>query len=193
MDLVGIKRPKNKIISTEGEAINAAQELGFPLVMKVVGPAHKSDVGGVVLDVASVDAVKENFNRLIGIRNATGVELSQMEHGLEVLIGVKKEPGFGHIITCGLGGIFVEILNDIQYALAPIAKSEALRMIRSLKSYKLIQGARGKEGISEEVFADVICKVSDLLTIVPEIEEMDLNPLMGRGHHLSAVDVVIKM
>ncbi|MGI6047142.1 MAG: acetate--CoA ligase family protein [Petrimonas sp.] len=193
LDLIGVKRPKNKIISTEEEAINAAQELGFPLVMKVVGPTHKSDVGGVILDITSMDGVKENFNRLIGIRNATDVELCQMERGLEVLIGVKKEPGFGHIITCGLGGIFVEILKDIQYALAPVTRSEALQMIRSLKSYKLIQGFRGKEGIDEEVFADVICKVSDLLTIVPKIEEMDLNPLMGHGNHLSAVDVVIKI
>ena len=161
--------------------------------MKVVGSAHKSDVGGVVLDVVTLDAVKENFKRLTGIENAAGVELCQMERGLEVLVGVKKEPGFGHIITCGLGGIFVEILKDIQYALAPVTRAEALRMIRSLKSYKLIQGARGKEGISEEVFAEVICKVSDLLALVPEIEEMDLNPLMGRGDHLSAVDVVIRM
>ncbi|OJV36224.1 MAG: CoA ligase [Bacteroidia bacterium 43-41] len=193
LDLIGIRRPKNKIVSTEPEAIKAAQKLGFPLVMKVVGPAHKSDVGGVVLDVVTVDAVKENFKRLIGIKNAAGVELCQMERGLEVLIGVKKEPGFGHIITCGLGGIFVEILKDIQYALAPVTRTEALRMIRALKSYKMIQGVRGKEGISEEVFADVICKVSDLLVAVPEIEELDLNPLMGHGHHLSAVDVVIKI
>ena len=193
LDLMGVSRPRNKFISTEEEAINAAQELGFPLVMKVVGPAHKSDVGGVVLNVVTLEAVRENFKRLIGIKNAAGVEVCQMERGLEVLIGVKKEPGFGHIITCGLGGIFVEILKDIQYTLAPVARTEALRMIRSLKSYKLIQGARGKEGISEEVFAEVICKVSDLLVLVPEIEEMDLNPLMGRGHHLSAVDVVIKM
>ncbi len=108
-------------------------------------------------------------------------------------IGVKKEPGFGHLITCGLGGIFVEVLKDIQYALAPVHKSEALRMIRSLKSYKMIQGVRGKEGIDEEVFADAICKVSGLLSAVPEIEEMDLNPLMGHGKHLAAVDVVIKL
>lgn len=193
LDLIGINRPKNRIILTEDEAINAARELGFPLVMKVVGPAHKSDVGGVVLGVKTPDEVKINFNRLTGIPNSTGVELCQMEHGLEVLIGVKKEPGFGHIITCGLGGIFVEVLKDIQYALAPVTHDEALRMIRSLKSYKMIRGVRGKEGVDENVFADAICKISDLLTLIPEIEELDLNPLMGRGTHLSAVDVVIKM
>lgn len=191
--LMGIRHPKNRIVASPKEATDAAHELGFPLVMKVVGPAHKSDVGGVVLNVATTDAVKENFERLIAIENATGVELCQMEHGLEVLIGVKKEPGFGHLITCGLGGIFVEVLKDIQYALAPVSRAEALRMIRSLKSYKMIQGVRGKEGVDEEVFADAICRVSDLLTLVPQLEEMDLNPLMGRGKHLSAVDVVVRM
>ncbi len=193
LDLMGISRPQNRIIQTEEAALTAVHELGFPLVMKVMGPSHKSDVGGVVLNVKTTDAVKEHFTRLSEIENATGVELCQMESGVEVLIGVKKESGFGHLITCGLGGIFVEVLKDIQYALAPVNREEALRMIRSLKSYKLIQGARGKEGINEEVFADVICKISDLLTLVPEIEEMDLNPLMGRGNHLSAVDVVIKL
>lgn len=193
LDLMGVSRPQNRIVSTEEDALSAAQELGFPLVMKVVGPAHKSDVGGVVLNVQTPDSVKAYFARLNAIENATGVELCQMESGLEVLIGVKKEPGFGHLITCGLGGIFVEVLKDIQYALAPVNREEAFRMIRSLKSYKMIQGVRGKEGINEEVFANVICKVSDLLTIVPEIEEMDLNPLMGQGNRLSAVDVVIKL
>lgn len=191
LDLMGIARPKNRIVSSEEDAIAAAKELGFPLVMKVVGPAHKSDVGGVVLNVDSIDSVQKNFLRLNAIESATGVELCQMESGLEVLIGVKKEHGFGHLITCGLGGIFVEVLKDIQYALAPINKEEALKMIRSLKSYKMIQGVRGKEGVNEELFADTICKISDLLSIVPEIDEIDLNPLMGRGNRLAAVDVVI--
>lgn len=193
LDLMEVKRPMHLMTSSETEAMDAARKIGFPLVMKVVGPLHKSDVGGVVLDVTTPDAVRTHFSRLIGIKDATGVELCQMERGLELFVGVKKEPCFGHLITCGLGGIFVEILNDIQYTLAPVGMSEALQMIRSLKSYKLLQGARGKEGISEEVLADVICKVSGLLTLVPEIEEMDLNPLIGHGRHLSAVDVVIRM
>lgn len=193
LDLLGITRPKSLIVHSETDALNAADELGFPLVMKVVGPAHKSDVGGVVLNVDTLDAVKNNFVKLSAIPDATGVEVSQMERGLEVFIGVKKEPGFGHIITCGLGGIFIEVLKDIQYSLAPVNKEEALRMIRSLKSYKLIQGVRGQEGLNEEVFADAICKISALLSVAPEIEEMDLNPLMGRGDRLSAVDIVVKL
>lgn len=193
LDAIGIQHPLSDIVNTEDAAVKSAEKLGFPLVMKVVGPAHKSDVGGVVLNVTNIEDVRSHFNRLNAITGATGVELCQMESGLEVLIGVKKEPGFGHLITCGLGGIFVEVLKDIQYALAPVSKEEALRMIRSLKSYKMIQGVRGKEGINEEVFAEAICKVSDLLTVAPQIEEMDLNPLMGHGNHLSAVDVVIKI
>ncbi len=193
LDAIGIQHPLSEIVNSEDAAVRSAEKLGFPLVMKVVGPAHKSDVGGVVLNVSTMEDVRNHFNKLNNIPSATGVELCQMERGLEVLIGVKKEAGFGHLITCGLGGIFVEVLKDIQYALAPVSKEEALRMIRSLKSYKMIQGVRGKEGINEEVFADTIVKVSDLLMAAPEIEEMDLNPLMGYGDHLSAVDVVIKI
>ena len=193
LDAIGVQHPLSEIVNSEDAAVKSAEKLGFPLVMKVVGPAHKSDVGGVVLNVSTMEDVRKNFNQLNSIKDATGVELCQMERGSEVLIGVKKEPGFGHLITCGLGGIFVEVLKDIQYALAPVNKEEALRMIRSLKSYKMIQGVRGKEGINEEVFADAIVKVSDLLMAAPQIEEMDLNPLMGHGNHLSAVDVVIKI
>lgn len=193
LDLMGIKRPHNRIVNNEADALAAAQALGFPLVMKVVGPAHKSEVGGVILNVNTLDEVRAHYQKLSAIPSAVGVELCQMEYGLEVFIGVKKEPGFGHLITCGLGGIFVEVLKDIRYALAPVHQAEALRMIRTLKSYKMIQGVRGKEGINEEVFADAICRVSALLDAVPEIEEMDLNPLMGHGDHLAAVDVVIKL
>ena len=127
------------------------------------------------------------------IKGAEGVQVSQMESGVEVFIGVKKEGEFGHLITCGLGGIFVEVMKDIRCALAPLGKNEALEMIRSLKSYPIIRGIRGKQGINDEVIADTLCKISRLLAAVPEIEEMDINPLMGRGERLSAVDVVVRL
>lgn len=193
LDLAGIKRPLERLVYSEEQAARAAQEIGFPLVMKVVGPAHKSEVGGVILGVNSLQQVEENFAKLNAIPDAQGVQVSKMESGVEIFIGVKKEPGFGHIITCGLGGIFVEVLKDIQCALAPVNHGEALNMIRSLKSYPIIKGIRGKEGIDEDVIAETICKVSALLEAAPEIEEMDINPLMGHGNHLAAVDVVITL
>lgn len=193
LDLVGITRPKEALVTTENEAIRAAQSIGFPIAMKVVGLAHKSDAGGVILNVLSKDAVKVNFAQLMQIANAKSVQISQMESGTEILIGVKKEDNFGHLITCGLGGIFVEVMKDIQSALAPLSGEEALRMIRALKSYPIIRGVRGKEGVDENVIADTLCKVSALLSVAPEIKEMDINPLIGTGKRLSAVDIVIKI
>lgn len=193
LDLAEIKRPEERLVYDENGAKEAAKSIGFPLVMKVVGPAHKSEVGGVILGVNSLQQVQENFQKLNAIPDAQGVQISKMESGVEIFIGVKKEPGFGHIITCGLGGIFVEVLKDIQYALAPVGEEEALNMIRSLKSYPIIKGIRGKAGIDDAVIVDAICKVSALLEAASEIEEMDINPLMGRGSHLVAVDVVITL
>lgn len=193
LDLAGIKRPHERLVYDENEALEAAQEIDFPLVMKVVGPAHKSEVGGVILGVDSLEEVRENFQKLNAIPEAQGVQIAKMESGVELFIGVKKEPDFGHIITCGLGGIFVEVLKDIQYALAPVNQQEALSMLRSLKSYPILKGIRGKQGIEEQVIAETICKVSALLAAAPEIKEMDINPLMGRGNHLVAVDVVLTL
>ncbi|PVX51765.1 acetyltransferase [Balneicella halophila] len=193
LDLAGIKRPQERLVYDESQAEEAAKEIGFPLVMKVVGPAHKSEVGGVILGVNSMQEVKGNFAKLSAIPDADGVQISEMVSGVEIFIGVKKEPGFGHLITCGLGGIFVEVMKDIQTVLAPVTKKDALQMVRSLKSYPIIKGIRGKEGVDEDVIADTICKVSDLLQAAPQIEEMDINPLMGRGDHLVAVDIVITL
>lgn len=193
LDLVGIKRPLEELVNNELDALSAAGRIDFPLVMKVIGPAHKSEVGGVLLGISSKEDVKESFHKLINIPDAQGVQISKMEQGTEIFIGVKKEGDFGHIITCGLGGIFVEVLKDIQYNLAPINHEEALQMVRSLKSYPIIKGIRGKEGIDEDVIATTLCKISALLDIAPQIKEMDINPLMGQGTHLSAVDIVIKI
>lgn len=193
LDLAGIVRPREQLVHSEPEALEAARAIGFPVAMKVVGLAHKSEAGGVVLNVSSEQAVRDNFHILMQIPDAQGVQVSQMESGVEVFIGVKKEGGFGHLITCGLGGIFVEVMKDIRCALAPLGRAEALEMIRSLKSYPIIRGIRGKQGIDEEVIADVLCRVSALLAVAPEIQEMDINPLMGREKRLSAVDVIVKV
>ncbi len=193
LDLVGITRPQERLVDSEIEGIEAAREIGFPVVMKVVGLAHKSEAGGVFLNVQSEEEVKENFAKLMRIDRAQGVQISQMESGVEILIGVKREGEFGHLITCGLGGIFVEVMKDIQSNLSPISHEEALKMIRSLKSYPIIRGVRGKQGVDENVFAETLCKISALLSIAPQIEEMDINPLMGKGSRLSAVDIIVKM
>jgi acetyltransferase len=170
------------------DEIEFAAALGFPLVMKVSGPVHKSDVEGVKLNISSIDEAKKVYSELMNISCATGVVVQQMISGIELFIGAKREPGYGHIILCGLGGIFVETLKDISAGIVPVGMDEALDMIRRLKGYGIIKGARGKAGVSEERFAEIITCVSSLLSIAPEIKEIDLNPLIGEGERIQSVD-----
>ena len=120
--------------------------------MKVVGPVHKSDVGGVILNVNSKKQVENEFDRMIKIEDTTAILLQPMLSGTELFVGAKFEENFGHQILCGLGGVFIEVLKDVSFGLSPISKDEANYMIKSLKSYKIIQGVRGQEPINEEKF-----------------------------------------
>jgi acetyltransferase len=108
-----------------------------------------------------------------------------------LFIGATKEDKFGHMILCGMGGIFIEVLKDVQAALVPVLKKEAMYMIRNLKSYKIIQGVRGQEGVNEDKFGEIITRLSALLIAAPEITEMDLNPLLGKAEKVIAVDARI--
>lgn len=193
LDAAGIPRAKEIVVNNYKEIDEALKEISFPLVMKVVGPVHKTDIGGVVLDVNSKETLLNEFERLIKIQDAKGVLLQPMLSGIELFIGSKKEGDFGHIVTAGLGGIFVEVLKDIQTALAPITFDDSLKMIQNLKSYKLIKGVRGSIGVDEIVFANIIQRVSALMYVAPEIAEMDINPLLGNGSSIVAVDARINV
>ncbi len=188
LEAVDIHQVKQKIVTNTVEAILAAALLGFPIVMKVVGPVHKSDVGGVKLNIYDKDVLKNSFNELMKIKGAESVLMQQQKSGTEVFIGASLEEKFGHVILCGLGGIFIEVFKDISAAIAPVGEEEALSMIRHLKSYPIIRGIRGKEGVNEEIFAQSLVKLSALLEAAPEIKELDINPLMGTMHELIAVD-----
>ncbi|SFS71279.1 acetate--CoA ligase family protein [Lutibacter maritimus] len=184
----------NEIVcNTKTECISAIDLLQFPVVMKVVGPIHKSDVGGIILNISSKDALVISFDTIMKIGGATSVLLQPMKKGTELFIGAKKEGDFGHLVLCGLGGIYIEVLKDIQTALTPISKNEAIEMIQNLKSYKIIQGIRNQEGINENEFAEIITKISNLVTIAPEIVELDLNPLFGNSKEIFAVDARIRI
>jgi len=193
LDAAGIPRAKEIVVSNIQEIDSALREISYPLVMKVVGPIHKTDVGGVVLNVETKEQLLSEFARLMKIQDAKGVLLQPMLSGLELFIGGKKEGDFGHLVTAGLGGIFVEVLKDIQTALSPITFDEALTMIHNLKGYKLVKGVRGSKGVDENVFANIIQRVSALMTIAPEIAEMDINPLLGDGSNVIAVDARINI
>ncbi|NOU47884.1 MAG: CoA-binding protein [Bacteroidales bacterium] len=193
LDASGIARAGEIVVNSKEDAVSGAKKLGFPLVMKVVGPVHKSDVGGVVLYIDSLEKVKIEFERMIQIKDTTAILMQQMLTGTELFAGAKREPKFGHLILCGLGGIFIEILKDVSSALVPVSKSESIDMIRSLKSYPLIRGVRGQKPINELAFAETICRLSALLVAAPEIAEIDLNPLLGSELGVVAVDARIRI
>ncbi len=188
LDAAGIPRVKESVSNSKDDLIQKAQEMGYPLVMKVVGPVHKSDVGGVVLNVRDHETLAREFDRMIKIPETTAVMIQTMDSGMELFLGAKREDTFGHMILCGMGGIFVEVIKDVNAGLSPLKQSEALEMIRSLKSYKLIQGVRGQEGVDENLFAEILSRLSALLEAAPEIFEMDINPLLGKGKQIIAVD-----
>jgi acetate---CoA ligase (ADP-forming) len=188
LDAAGIPRVKETVCETKECLQACAEKLGFPLVMKVVGPVHKSDVGGVVLNVKDQKTLLIEFERMMKIPETTAILLQNMASGRELFLGAKREDAFGHMILCGMGGIFVEVLKDVQAGLSPLKKDEALDMIRSLKSYKLIEGIRGQEGVDEHLFAEIVSRLSALMEAAPEIFEMDLNPLLGKGSQIIAVD-----
>ncbi len=192
-DAAGIPRVADKVVENEQEAVTTANQLGYPVVMKVVGPVHKSDVGGVILNVKSDEVVVANFHQLMKIDGATGVLIQAMTKGVELFIGGVHEQSFGHAVYVGLGGIFIEVLKDVQSGLVPLNRKEVQYLLHQLKGYPLIKGVRGKEGVNEEIYTDVILRVSALLETAPEIVEMDINPLMGSMDSVVAVDARIRI
>ena len=193
LDAAGIPRAGEAVVTGSDDAVRAAIQLGFPLVMKVVGPVHKSDVGGVVLNVKNAETVSREFERMIQIKDTTAILMQPMLSGVELFVGANYEDKFGHLILCGMGGIFIEVLKDVSAGLVPVSKAEASTMIKNLKSYKIIQGVRGQQGVNEDVFADIIARLSALLEAAPEIKELDLNPLLGSPDKVVAVDARINI
>jgi acetyltransferase len=193
LDAAGIPRAGEMVASNVIDAVKAADELGYPVVMKVIGPVHKSDVGGVALNIKSKDAVVKEFERMIKIKDVTGILIQPMLSGMELFIGAKREEPFGHLVMFGMGGIFIEVLKDVQTLLVPVAKDEVLNALPKLKTYSMLKGVRGQEGVNIELFVDIICKVSALLAAVPEIYEMDINPLLGKKNQVIAVDARIRI
>ena len=168
-----------------------SREVGYPQAMKVIGPLHKTDVGGVVLEINDGDSALEAWNRLNQIPDSEGVLVQQMIHGTEVILGSSKEDKFGHLVMFGLGGIYAEILRDVQFALAPVSADEGRTMIASIRGRDLIRGARGEAGMDENILADYIQRLGRLVSDFPQIAEIDLNPIKGGGSDLYVVDARI--
>lgn len=130
---------------------------------------------------------------MMNIEDAKAVMVQKMIKGTELFIGAKYEPRFGHVVLCGLGGIFVEVLKDVSSGLAPLSMSEARSMIHSLRGYKILQGTRGQQGINEHRYQEIIVRLSTLLRFATEIKEMDINPLLADGDNVVAVDARIRV
>lgn len=189
--LAGIPVIEEKVSDKKSIILETASHLGYPIVAKVVGPIHKSDIGGVALNIKTEKHLSVEFDHLMNLPEAKAVMIQPMITGRELFVGAKYEPRFGHVILCGLGGIFVEVLEDFSSGLAPLTYDEAYSMIRSLKSYKIIAGTRGQEGINEEIFADIIVRLSMVLRNATEIKELDMNPLIGSKKSITVVDARI--
>jgi len=193
LSCAGIPLVPELVSSSKDELIAFAEKTGYPVVAKVVGPVHKSDVGGVTLNIRSAEHLALEFDRMMQIPNATGVMVQKMLKGTELFIGAKYEERFGHVVLCGLGGIFVEVLKDVSSGLAPLSYAEAYSMIHSLRGYKIIKGTRGQKGINEQKYAEIIVRLSTLLRFATEIKEIDINPLLADDQNVIAVDARIRI
>ena len=189
----GIPMVPEMVSSSLDQLTDFAQQVGYPVVAKVVGPVHKSDVGGVALNIRTPEHLALEFSRMMKIEGATAVMVQKMLRGTELFIGAKYEERFGHVVLCGLGGIFVEVLRDVSSGLAPLSYPEAYSMIRSLRAYKIIQGTRGQAGINQQRYAEIIVRLSTLLRFATEIKEIDINPLLADQDQVIAVDARIRV
>ena len=197
LDAAGISRKKSVEVNKKEDALAFAKEVGcskdVPLVMKVVGPLHKSDVGGVTLGVKDLETVGKEFDRLMAIKDTYAVEMYPMLEGTEVYVGAMRDPKFGHQVFFGLGGIFIEVLKDVESVLVPVSKEEVLDKLKNLKGYKILEGVRGQAGVNIDLYAEQVVRVSALVQAAPEIAEMDLNPLLGNPRYVTAVDARIRI
>lgn len=182
---------KQVVVTDTLTCLEQGRSLGYPLAAKVIGPLHKSDVQGVLLNIRNSLSLEDSFNQLMSIPDAQGVLLQPMHTGHELFIGAHLEQGLGHLIVFGLGGIYIELFKDVQAGLVPLREEEIRLQLKKLKSYPLMLGVRGKSGINIDAFIEVIIKVSRLIEQLPEIVELDINPLMGNTSEIIAVDARI--
>ncbi len=200
MRLYGIPIPAYATASTADEAVEKAKEIGLPVVLKILSKdiLHKSDAGGVKINLKTEEEVRQAFNEILenakkyGEEKGIDVDLSRgvfisdfADMGTEVIIGVTKDPQFGHALMFGLGGIFVEILKDVTFRLIPMTEADAKEMVHEIKAAKILEGVRGEQPRDVDALIDIILKVSKMVDENPEIIEMDCNPTIvyeqGKG------------
>ena len=199
----GLELPKSYLAFNADQAVEFAQEIGYPLVMKIISPdiLHKSDMGGVVVGIKNDKEVRRTYQdimlrarRYMPDADIWGVAVQEMvDMGKEVILGVTKDPTFGHMIMFGLGGIYVEVLKDVQFGIAPITPGQAREMITGLRSFPLFAGVRGEKASDIDAMVDCLLRISQMVTDLPQIVELDINPLFAyeKGKGVMAVDARI--
>lgn len=197
----GIPVTRFALAKNDAEAVECAEKIGYPVVMKIVSPdiIHKSDVRGVILDLKSAEDVRDAYGQIL--RNVkkhdakariTGILVQEMApSSTEVIVGAIKDPQFGPAIMFGLGGIFVEVLKDVTFRIAPITEDEACEMMSEVKAYPLLKGYRNTPPADTKAIARILLNTSKLVTDHPEIKELDLNPIIVYENGAKTVDARI--
>jgi acetate---CoA ligase (ADP-forming) len=185
----GIPLPKTILARNAEEAVAAAEAIGYPVVLKIASPdiLHKTDIGGVKVNLTSPSEVRDAYDliiyratRHIPDANIWGCQVQQMiKGGRETIIGVNRDPQFGPLLMFGLGGVYVEAFKDVTFRVAPIDRREAREMINEIRSYSLLRGVRGEKQADLDAIADTLLRISQLVTDFPEIVELDINPLLA--------------
>jgi acyl-CoA synthetase (NDP forming) len=201
LDEAGIPTTSARLAPSAAEAVKAAKELGYPVVLKIVSPdvTHKSDVGGVRLGLDSPETVTAAFAEISEAvkrhepnARIEGVAVQKMARpGIEVIVGMSKDPQFGPVLMFGLGGVLVEVLKDVSFRIVPLEPRDARQMVREIKGFPVLQGFRGQEPADLEALEKLLLKVSAFVDAHPEIEELDLNPVFAYKDGALAVDARI--
>ena len=195
-----IPLPESDIARTQNDIIHISRKIGYPISMKIVSPdiTHKSDVGGVETKINNDKDAAEAYAKILqNIKkhkpdaSITGVLIQKMFSGTEIIIGMKRDQQFGPVILFGLGGIFVEIMQDVAMRIAPVKIDDAIEMIKEIKAYPILKGARGTKPADIRKIAEMILKVSELSIKEKSIKEIDFNPVIIDGKEINIVDIRI--
>lgn len=197
----GIPIVHAQLAATREEAVAAARQIGLPVVLKIVSPdiSHKSDVGGVKLNLGSEKEVATAFDEIIAAAQRAepgatvlGVSVQKMaQPGVEVIMGMTKDPQFGPVLMFGLGGVFVEVLKDVAFRIVPLEPRDASQMIRDIQGFPVLEGFRGQDPADLAALEDMLMRLSTFVEEHPEIQELDLNPIFAYKDGALAVDARI--
>lgn len=197
MKSVGLRYNRSATASNDDDAVARAEEVGYPVVIKLVSPdvVHKSDVGGVVISVIDAEGVRDacaSIRERVEVHQPgariTGFTIEEQVNGTEVIVGMSRDPDFGPLLMVGMGGVFVEVYKDVAFRLVPLTRRDALDMIDEIRAQPLLDGARGRPVLDRAELAEILLRVSALVQEAGEIEELDLNPLVITSDGLVAID-----